>query len=117
MTAAAHNRHREEEHDHDTSERSRRAGDARGPTVAVPASGPASSRPRRRARADRARADQLPALHRRHHADAARRPGRAASAGRSEEHTSELQSRGHLVCRLLLEKKKTNKIHTMITDI
>src|SRR5439155_4262332 len=28
-------------------------------------------------------------------------------AMRSEEHTSELQSRGHLVCRLLLEKKKT----------
>src|SRR5439155_19631369 len=28
------------------------------------------------------------------------------SAPRSEEHTSELQSRGHLVCRLLLEKKK-----------
>src|SRR2546429_4418294 len=28
---------------------------------------------------------------------------------RSEEHTSELQSRLHLVCRLLLEKKKTNK--------
>src|SRR2546422_7802218 len=34
--------------------------------------------------------------------------GGAASdfAGRSEEHTSELQSRLHLVCRLLLEKKK-----------
>src|SRR6266702_8180015 len=29
-----------------------------------------------------------------------------ASCSRSEEHTSELQSRGHLVCRLLLEKKK-----------
>src|SRR5690625_6451088 len=29
---------------------------------------------------------------------------------RSEEHTSELQSRGHLVCRLLLEKKKKNKV-------
>src|SRR5690625_5918358 len=29
-----------------------------------------------------------------------------ADPGRSEEHTSELQSRGHLVCRLLLEKKK-----------
>src|SRR5439155_17018382 len=29
-----------------------------------------------------------------------------ATATRSEEHTSELQSRGHLVCRLLLEKKK-----------
>src|SRR5207253_9175861 len=30
----------------------------------------------------------------------------ATSKKRSEEHTSELQSRGHLVCRLLLEKKK-----------
>src|SRR5690625_6439825 len=28
---------------------------------------------------------------------------------RSEEHTSELQSRGHLVCRLLLEKKKSGR--------
>src|SRR6185312_16862840 len=31
---------------------------------------------------------------------------RAAPTGRSEEHTSELQSRSDLVCRLLLEKKK-----------
>src|SRR5690625_260562 len=30
----------------------------------------------------------------------------SGTADRSEEHTSELQSRGHLVCRLLLEKKK-----------
>src|SRR2546422_6129711 len=30
---------------------------------------------------------------------------------RSEEHTSELQSRLHLVCRLLLEKKKRRKCH------
>src|SRR5690625_6802113 len=30
-------------------------------------------------------------------------------SSRSEEHTSELQSRGHLVCRLLLEKKKTTR--------
>src|SRR5439155_10015773 len=30
----------------------------------------------------------------------------AANDKRSEEHTSELQSRGHIVCRLLLEKKK-----------
>src|SRR5437660_10243253 len=29
---------------------------------------------------------------------------------RSEEHTSELQSRGHLVCRLLLEKKNRSKV-------
>src|SRR5690348_17885730 len=34
---------------------------------------------------------------------------RAARAGRSEEHTSELQSPVHLVCRLLLEKKKHNR--------
>src|SRR3712207_8187549 len=31
--------------------------------------------------------------------------------GRSEEHTSELQSRQYLVCRLLLEKKKTNILY------
>src|SRR5690625_5314766 len=31
---------------------------------------------------------------------------------RSEEHTSELQSRGHLVCRLLLEKKKRTRRKT-----
>src|SRR3712207_7911219 len=35
-----------------------------------------------------------------------RRWFRAAEGGRSEEHTSELQSRQYLVCRLLLEKKK-----------
>src|SRR5437870_9702207 len=33
-------------------------------------------------------------------------PEAPGAAERSEEHTSELQSRGHLVCRLLLEKKK-----------
>src|SRR2546425_3982059 len=33
--------------------------------------------------------------------------GSAAATGRSEEHTSELQSLAYLVCRLLLEKKKT----------
>src|SRR5687768_18348055 len=33
---------------------------------------------------------------------------------RSEEHTSELQSRLHLVCRLLLEKKKKKKMQTTI---
>src|SRR2546422_1773095 len=32
---------------------------------------------------------------------------------RSEEHTSELQSRLHLVCRLLLEKKKKGKAHRL----
>src|SRR3712207_8134274 len=34
----------------------------------------------------------------------------SASARRSEEHTSELQSRQYLVCRLLLEKKKNNPV-------
>src|SRR5690625_5921240 len=36
---------------------------------------------------------------------------------RSEEHTSELQSRGHLVCRLLLEKKKDDLKHSSISMI
>src|SRR3712207_7716744 len=44
--------------------------------------------------------------------------GRAGiETARSEEHTSELQSRQYLVCRLLLEKKKkTNHIFTHITN-
>src|SRR2546421_2928410 len=47
---------------------------------------------------------QPPPVYRHDHPDA-RRPGH-----RSEEHTSELQSRSDLVCRLLLEKKKKIKI-------
>src|SRR2546422_352356 len=39
----------------------------------------------------------------------ARAAARSSSAVRSEEHTSELQSRLHLVCRLLLEKKKITR--------
>src|SRR2546427_8257874 len=38
-----------------------------------------------------------------------------ASRGRSEEHTSELQSQSNLVCRLLLEKKKKKKKYKSIT--
>src|SRR5690554_7412712 len=37
-------------------------------------------------------------------------PLKQAQQLRSEEHTSELQSRPHLVCRLLLEKKKQNRM-------
>src|SRR5260370_17041431 len=40
-----------------------------------------------------------------------------AAPGRSEEHTSELQSHLNLVCRLLLEKKKkktTNEVHVLL---
>src|SRR2546422_1296205 len=48
--------------------------------------------------------------HRRHlphdHLQRARQPAIVREVIRSEEHTSELQSRLHLVCRLLLEKKK-----------
>src|SRR2546422_2048280 len=51
-------------------------------------------------RVARAVADRQP-IARRHH----QRP-RGQRVRRSEEHTSELQSRLHLVCRLLLEKKK-----------
>src|SRR5258705_9858158 len=65
-----------------------------------------STRPPRRVRAARARGN----------------PCRAAVrdrrlAGRSEEHTSELQSLRHLVCRLLLEKKKTVRTLTCTLKI
>src|SRR5688572_31746560 len=45
-------------------------------------------------------------------------PGTPADAIRSEEHTSELQSQSNLVCRLLLEKKKTMKTpsHSLPTE-
>src|SRR2546428_6108974 len=39
-----------------------------------------------------------------------------AGSDRSEEHTSELQSRSDLVCRLLLEKKKQNTNHLVISN-
>src|SRR5258708_15110825 len=42
-------------------------------------------------------------------------PVMMAMAGRSEEHTSELQSPDHLVCRLLLEKKKQE--YTRLADV
>src|SRR3712207_7439554 len=42
-------------------------------------------------------------------------PPPSRSRGRSEEHTSELQSRQYLVCRLLLEKKKKNSINHIYT--
>src|SRR5437660_2240790 len=41
------------------------------------------------------------------------RPGGKYAYPRSEEHTSELQSRGHLVCRLLLEK--INSLHSLVS--
>src|SRR5439155_2908304 len=46
----------------------------------------------------------------------AARSVRSTSRSRSEEHTSELQSRGHLVCRLLLEKKKKIGEETLTLD-
>src|SRR5438552_9038137 len=57
--------------------------------------GPSALRPRRRVRQYAA-------------------PDDAEGVGRSEEHTSELQSPDHLVCRLLLEKKKIkNQMHSL----
>src|SRR2546429_3900530 len=44
-----------------------------------------------------------------------RRTCPTAKAARSEEHTSELQSRLHLVCRLLLEKKKQQRTYSTST--
>src|SRR2546422_8635700 len=51
--------------------------------------------------------DRLPSPGSEHQVQTRGRIDRAL--GRSEEHTSELQSRLHLVCRLLLEKKKKQK--------
>src|SRR2546421_8510763 len=58
--------------------------------------------------ADRRGTDNLPAVHRGPDVPAPRAHGVGeGGTSRSEEHTSELQSRSDLVCRLLLEKKKT----------
>src|SRR5438445_7234085 len=68
--------------------------------------GRSSDRDGRQARARRARAAVVPEdvwLDRDAH----------PHADRSEEHTSELQSRQYLVCRLLLEKKKNNRHYLM----
>src|SRR5258707_10466105 len=54
------------------------------------------------------------------HTDVLRDPLiRVVRGSRSEEHTSELQSRQYLVCRLLLEKKKNHKelLHRSLTRI
>src|SRR5947199_3859482 len=48
---------------------------------------------------------------------ASRRIGTTRPRGRSEEHTSELQSLRHLVCRLLLEKKKTHHPEPDTSDV
>src|SRR5258707_9733180 len=45
------------------------------------------------------------------------RLGDESPAGRSEEHTSELQSRQYLVCRLLLEKKKIIQAAVALTNL
>src|SRR6266699_3342158 len=69
-----------------------------------PAARPSRLRPPRSAPSPSARRGRPP-----RRARGSRRPpcaGTSASRRRSEEHTSELQSRPHLVCRLLLEKKK-----------
>src|SRR2546429_814736 len=49
-------------------------------------------------------------------AEIGRPPSSSSNDKRSEEHTSELQSRLHLVCRLLLEKKKKNYITHIIMN-
>src|SRR3712207_7224402 len=68
---------------------------------------PATGRPRRTGPCCAAGAAARPRA-----ANRSGRASRAAETGRrSEEHTSELQSRQYLVCRLLLEKKKTLTAH------
>src|SRR3712207_7426943 len=81
--------------------RSRRSGRAAGPAP------PARSR-RRGSRAWAARSGSARRRQARRRLDEA--IGEADRDVRSEEHTSELQSRQYLVCRLLLEKKKRNTL-------
>src|SRR2546430_12575234 len=45
------------------------------------------------------------------------RPARQLGGRRSEEHTSELQSQSNLVCRLLLEKKKSTPLYSILYTI
>src|SRR2546422_2479126 len=69
-------------------------------------------RARRRARRGCLRPQARERASRRHALDLTTDPERdeLRRRGRSEEHTSELQSRLHLVCRLLLEKKKKKRM-------
>src|SRR5688572_31120140 len=57
--------------------------------------------------------EQIPAIRLRGLSEAKKR---ALLPRRSEEHTSELQSQSNLVCRLLLEKKKTNSENLNVRD-
>src|SRR5690625_148884 len=63
----------------------------------------------RHAEQAQAQADQLKADQEQELAAARQEAASIRDKARQDEHTSELQSRGHLVCRLLLEKKKKNK--------
>src|SRR5258708_30363438 len=75
---------------------------------ALPISRSTSARPSTRPLASSPRSPRARAHRRRHASGRPRtRCSRSARRVRSEEHTSELQSPDHLVCRLLLEKKKT----------
>src|SRR5699024_12366501 len=78
----------------------RRSSDLRGPLRPV-------GQPRPRGDADLAAAGAVTALRR----GPVLTPRASAAQPRSEEHTSELQSRFDLVCRLLLEKKKYNTVY------
>src|SRR3712207_6856431 len=80
--------------------RSPESADAHGPH------GPTAARGARRP----TRTGDPPVTHRVRHPQVSRHAGARDCPVRSEEHTSELQSRQYLGCRLLLEKKKTNSI-------
>src|SRR3712207_7404160 len=79
--------------------------------AAAPSAGPESDRRRRRERRE--------AQVRHHQSGLQEQLRRDLSEGalRSEEHTSELQSRQYLVCRLLLEKKKKLFINNVACDL
>src|SRR5438034_5586326 len=81
--------------------------------IFTPSAGCASSPLPRRSSRSSAACHRRPATWRRGRSASSRSWRRRSARGRSEEHTSELQSHSDLVCRLLLEKKKDKgKYHT-----
>src|SRR3712207_8924373 len=67
----------------------------------------------RRPRVSRCEAAEQPASRQAEAGSGGEQGGFGAVAARSEEHTSELQSRQYIVCRLLLEKKYTSSLITL----
>src|SRR5690625_6977492 len=93
-----------------------RIASASAPEVVTASGAPASKMACRNAASPSTPRIKLPEVHK-YATTSGSTPSTSRVAARSEEHTSELQSRGHLVCRLLLEKKKKTNIVRMHAEL